>query len=71
MGRPEEEWWLMSIELSHRTWCPCKDYRSHIPGWRDTSTGEGDGPGDAITEDVAVHFDLDFVDEPTLEDADR
>nr|USZ80596.1 ORF2 [Tick-associated anellovirus 5] len=71
MGRPQEEWWLMSIDLSHKTWCPCEDYRRHIPGWSDTTTGDAGGRDAALTEDIAVHFDLDFVDEPTLEDVDR
>nr|QZE11991.1 MAG: ORF2 [Giant panda anellovirus] len=60
MGTPEKLW-LQSISLSHKTWCACRDYRKHIPGWSD-STGNGTPAADIITEDIAVQFELNFED---------
>nr|WBM82723.1 MAG: ORF2 [Torque teno polar bear virus 40] len=73
-----EEAWLVSIAASHRAWCPCGEYRNHIPGWRGGDDGGdagasgapvegGDfaGVGEPTDEDMAVaavSFDLDFVD---------
>nr|QZE12002.1 MAG: ORF2 [Giant panda anellovirus] len=67
MGSVEQRW-LESISLSHSCWCHCEDYRRHIPGWPASTGHTGDDDDGALTEDIAVHFDLGFTGDTTTED---
>nr|QUL61811.1 ORF2 [Torque teno arctocephalus australis virus] len=65
MGLPEHkvELWLTQMVASHKLWCDCPDYRSHIPGWPSTTGGEN---GSLTSSDAGMAAAVDFtVSEPT------
>nr|QZE11947.1 MAG: ORF2 [Giant panda anellovirus] len=63
MGSPEQKW-LQACKLTHDTWCPCNRWKSHIKSpWSDTTDAEGPTPeNESLSDEVMVHFGLDFVD---------
>ncbi|AEW87509.1 ORF2 [Pine marten torque teno virus 1] len=51
--------WLQSCADTHSLWCKCPEWRSHVPGWRGDTAGDGAAE---LPEDVQVAFDIAFED---------
>ncbi|BBE36931.1 hypothetical protein [Zayintorquevirus viver1] len=43
--RINEALWKQSCSRTHRLWCECPDWTSHIKIWHTTTTGGGHGGG--------------------------